>query len=159
MMGGTMSRRRIAFVTIGSVAVTLIAAAQFATAESRPIKEIMGENFAGLQTILSALIVSNYAAVPGPAEAIREHASELTQMVPDNAKDQRDQFLAYAYSLQKHAEDLKSISQTLLEHQEQAKGAKSPVKSQLQEALAAHYGGAVTMCVSCHNRFRPQAPQ
>jgi len=35
--------------------------------------------------------------------------------------------------------------------------AKEPkARDELREAAAAHYGGMVTMCVACHNRFRAQ---
>jgi cytochrome c556 len=150
-----MIHRRLVWALAGSLAATGLVASQFATAEARTIKEMMGENFSGLQVILTALITSDYAAVPERAEIIREHAAQLTHNPPATAKDDREQFLAYAYNLQKHAEDMKSISQTLLTQGGQAKAAGDTTTSTLQEALAAHYGGMVTMCVACHNRFQP----
>jgi len=146
-----MSCRRIALVIILGV----VAAAQPALAESRSIREVMAGNFEGLQLILVSLISSDYAEVPERAQAIRQHAEELMQMVPKHAKSERVQFLTYAYNLQKHADDIKSITETLLELQQKGE-AKLPGAVQLQEAVAAHYGGVVTMCVACHNRFRPQ---
>jgi hypothetical protein len=29
------------------------------------------------------------------------------------------------------------------------------IADELRAAAAAHYGGMVTMCVACHNQFRP----
>jgi cytochrome c556 len=154
-MGGTMSCRRIALITILSTFAGVIATAQPAVAETRVIKQVMAENFDGLQRILLSLIAADYAGVPELAGAIHEHAEEIMQMVPKDARDERVQFLTYAYNLQKHADDIKSISETLIELQQKGE-AKVPGAIQLQEAIAAHYGGVVTMCVACHNRFRPR---
>ena len=120
------------------------------------MKEMMGDNFAGLQTLLIALVTSNYETVPAHADRIGEHAVHLTRMVPDNAKADRDQFLAYAYSLQAHAADVKSIVEVLIERDKTLTDAEELATDQLREALAAHYGGMVTTCVACHNRFRPR---
>ena len=154
-----MIHRPFVLALAGSLAAVGIFASQFAIAETRTIKEAMGENFAGLQVILTALIMSDYAAVPERAESIRVHASQLTHKLPATAKDDRAQFLAFAYNLQMHAEDMKSITQTLLERRGQAKAEKDTTTSTLQEALAAHYGGMVTMCVACHNRFQPHVTE
>jgi hypothetical protein len=109
-----------------------------------------------MQTILIALISSNYESVPAQVDLIREHAAHLTRMVPDNAKANRDQFLTYAYNLQGHAVDVKSIVELLIERDKTRVAADELATDELREALAAHYGGMVTMCVACHNRFRPQ---
>jgi hypothetical protein len=87
-------------------------------------------------------------------KVIRDHATALTKMVPANAEADRDLFLSYAYNLRTHADDLEKISQALIEHD---KGKDHLVTDSLREAAAAHYGGMVTMCVACHNRFRPNA--
>lgn len=138
--------------TAGAVALALAATG----AEKPAIKELMGENFAGLHTILVALVTSNYANVPGQAETIREHAVQLRGMIPDTAKNEREQFLTYASSLQSHAEDLASIARILMEHDQERKPGEELANDHLREALAAHYGGMVTTCVACHNRYRPQ---
>jgi cytochrome c553 len=64
--------------------------------------------------------------------------------------------LSYAYNLRTHADDLETISRALMEHD---KGKEQLAMDSLREAAAAHYGGMVTMCVSCHNRFRPNVVQ
>ncbi len=149
-----MKRARIAVLVLGGIAATTLGASGLGVAKPATIKEMMGENFAGLQTILVALVTSNYETVPVYADLIREHAVELTRTVPDNAKANRDQFLAYAYNLQGHAADVKSIVEVLIERDKTLTDAEELATDQLREALAAHYGGMVTTCVACHNRFR-----
>jgi cytochrome c556 len=151
-----MKRAGIAAATLGLVVAGLGGTAAVAGAKEQTLKQRMGENFAGLQQILVSLITSNYSAVPAQVKIIREHAGALTQMVPANAQADRDRFLSYAYELRTHADDLDSIVQALMEHD---KGKKQLATDSLREAAAAHYGGMVTMCVACHNRFRPNAPR
>ncbi len=147
-----MTQIRISRTAAACIAAIAFAAPQLALAE-KPIKQIMGENFGGLQVILYSLIKGDYRAVPGQVDVIAEHAEELTHIVPDGVSgDRRDQFLAYASNMGAHATDLKTISQSLMERDE-ARG--EAATDELREALAGHYGGMVTMCVSCHNRFRP----
>jgi len=147
-----MSRIRIAAAVAGAVLVVVVGASAETAEKPGDLKQMMGENFAGLQTILYALISANYAAVPDQVEVISQHATALTQMVPANAKARRTQFLTYAMNLGAHAEDLKQISRALMEHDAQR---ATPGPDYLREALAAHYGGMVSMCVACHNQFRP----
>jgi cytochrome c556 len=151
-----MKRVRIAAALAGvAVAVAgLGGAAAVAAPKEQSLKGLMGENFAGLQQILVALITSNYAGVAAPVKVIHEHATALTQMVPASAESDRNRFLSYAYELRTHADDLATIAQTLVEHD---KGKQQLATDSLREAAAAHYGGMVTMCVACHNRFRPTA--
>ena len=151
-----MKRARIAALVLGGIAATTLGASGLGVAKQATIKEMMGENFAGLQTILIALVTGNYETVPAHADLIREHAVHLTRTVPDSAKANRDQFLTYAYNLQTHAADVKSIVEMLIERDKTRASADELVTDQLREALAAHYGGMVTMCVACHNRFRPR---
>jgi hypothetical protein len=141
---------------IGTLAVllatgVLLGAPRVAGAE-KPIKQLMGENFGGLQTILYGLISANYGAVPAQADVIRDHASELSDMIPESAQGERETFLAYAHNLGAHAKDIKTIALELSKR-DQARHESST--DYLREALASHYGGMVTMCVACHNRFRP----
>jgi hypothetical protein len=148
-----MKRARIAAAAF-SLFVAGLGAASLAGAKEQTLKELMGENFAGLQQILISLITSNYSGVPAQVKLIHEHATALTKMVPANAQADRDRFLSYAYELRTHADDLDAISRALMEHD---KGKELLASDSLREAAAAHYGGMVTMCVACHNRFRPTA--
>ena len=146
-------RRNAAIVAVLAVVIAAVGVGlRTAHAADPKLKALMGENFAGLQRILVALIQSKYADIPDQVKLIHDHATMLTQMVPDSAKTERDQFLAYAYNLRAHADDLSSISKALTEHDA---GKQQLPTDQLREAAAAHYGGMVTMCVACHNRFRP----
>ena len=111
-----MTRARITAGLAGCVVLALMGASTFALAKEKPIKQLMGENFVGLQTILVSLITSNYAAVPTHADAIHEHAVELTHMAPKGSATDRQQFLSYAYNLDAHARDMKSIVELLIQH-------------------------------------------
>jgi cytochrome c553 len=146
--------RELALVGGFVAAAALWAVAPPVVAQGQPqaLKQLMGENFAGLQTILISLVTANYAAVPDQVALIEEHADRLTQMIPESAKDDRGRFLSYAYNLRTNAQDLGSIVKILMEHD---RGKQQLATDELREAAAAHYGGMVTMCVSCHNRFRP----
>jgi cytochrome c556 len=150
-----MNRVRTA-AAIGSLAVAMTAWAvspAVAQDQSQDLKKLMGENFAGLQTILVSLITADYKAVPAQVKLIENHAEKLTDLVPDGLTDkQRARFFSYAYNLRTHTQDLDSIVQVLIEHD---KGKKQLATDELREAAAGHYGGMVTMCVACHNRFRP----
>lgn len=115
-----MSGRRLGLALLATVGLAI--AAGPVAGEKSAIKGLMGENFAGLHTILVSLITANYANVPAQATIIHDHADDLTSMMPDSAKGSRDQFLAYAYSLKSHAKDLKSIAELLIEHDKQGSG-------------------------------------
>ena len=136
-------------VLLATAGVVLPAGAQ---SGSQDLKTLMGENFAGLQAILVALITANYASLPDQVKLIEDHADQLTEMVPAEAEKDRVRYLSYAYNLRTHANDLDSIVKVLMEHD---KGKQQLGTDELREAAAAHYGGMVTMCVACHNRFRP----
>jgi cytochrome c556 len=148
-----MKRARVAAAAFGLVVAGVGGAAGLAGAEEQTLKQRMGQNFAGLQQILVALINSNYSSVPAQVKVIHDHATALTQAVPANAKADRDRFLSYAYELRTHADDLGAIVGALMEHD---KGKQQLATDSLREAAAAHYGGMVTMCVACHNQFRPK---
>jgi cytochrome c556 len=147
----TMLRVRNGMLALCASAALVLAAPQIAAAEA-DIKTLMGDNFGGLQTILFGLISANYGAVPDQADIIRDHAEQLSGMIPASAAQEKTQFLAYANNLAAHATDMKTIAQELMKHDAE-RGISST--DYLREALASHYGGMVTMCVACHNRYRP----
>lgn len=147
-----MKRARTAAAVVGGILAALWGAASLAGAEEQSLKQLMGQNFAGVQTILVALVNSNYSAVPSQVKLIEEHATQLTRMAPQIAEADRARFLTYAYNLQGNAADLGSIVQVLIEHDQ---GKKQLAADELRVAAAAHFGGMVTMCVACHNQFRP----
>lgn len=147
-----MKRARIAVVGLGALLAATWAAGPVA-AKDQTLREMMGENFAGLQVILNSLITANYATIPPQVKRIEEHAEALTHNVPKSAAGDRDRFMTYAYNLRTHTKDLGAIIQALIEHDQ---GKEQLATDELREAAAAHYGGMVTLCVSCHNRFRPK---
>ena len=151
-----MKRAGIAAAVVTGVLAALWGATLPAGAEEQQnLKQLMAENFAGLQTILVALIRSDYATVPAQVKVIEDHATQLTQKVPPQiAQADRDRFLSYAYNLRVNAADLGGIVQLLIEHD---KGKQLLAADELRAAAAAHYGQMVTMCVACHNQFRPNA--
>ena len=141
---------------VAAVVMTGSLAAGLGTASEPTIKQLMGENFAGLQTILSSLITSDYANIPAQADVIAGHAARLTETVPKSAEGERDRFLAMAFALKINAESLKSISELLMQHdrEQHAKAGNVLDVDALRESLAGHYAGMVVTCVSCHNQFR-----
>jgi hypothetical protein len=156
---GFMKRRRIAAVVLGSIAAVALVASGSGASEETPLKRIMGENFAGLQVILKALITSNYGDAISSLDIIHDHAVELTKEVPDSAKGDRDHYLADAYLLQTHAADLKGILELLIEHDKATTSRTGLSADQLRDAAAAHYGGMVITCVNCHNRLGERGSQ
>jgi hypothetical protein len=149
-----MKRARIAATAFAGVLAALWGATLPAGAKEQDLKQLMAENFAGLQVILVALINSNYAAVPAQVRVIEEHATQLAKTVPQAAQADRDRFLSYAYNLRGNAASLGAIVRALMEHDA---GKELLAADELRAAAASHYGGMVTMCVACHNQFRPQA--
>ena len=148
-----MIRARMTVGLAGCIALAVMGSSTLALAGQTPIKKLMGDNFAGLQRILISLITANYAAVPEEANAIHEHAAQLAGMAPEGPNADRQAFLSYAYNLEVHARDIKSIVELLIQHDKERE--KTALETDhLRGALAAHYGGMVTMCVACHNRFR-----
>jgi hypothetical protein len=147
-------------IAAAGVAALLVGTSQLAVAQTpaapASAKQLMGANFGVLQTILYALIKGDYRAIPGQVDVIASHEEQLKKMAGDYTDTGLEQFLAYAANMGAHARDLKSISETLMQHDAKR---PTPGYDHLREALAAHYGGMVQMCVSCHNRFRPEAAE
>lgn len=157
-----MKRTREALILTICVTVLSVGASSWvvvaAKAEESTITQMMGDNFAGMRNILVALITADYKAVPAQMTVLHEHAVELTEKVPKSAETDRERYLSYAYNLDGHVKSVKSISELLIKR-DQERGADQLETDYLREALASHYGGMVTMCVACHNRFRPGAAQ
>jgi len=139
-----------AVVMAGSLAAASVAAGE------QTIKQLMGDNFAGLQTILTSLITSDYTKIPAQADVIASHATQLTKAVPKSAEGSRDQFLALAFALKTNAESLKSISEILMQHDQEQPGKTASLLADdaLRASLAGHFAGVIVTCVSCHNQFR-----
>ena len=149
-----MRRKGVAIAVAGIITVAFAAVSNPTVSEERSIKDLMAENFEGMQHILVKLITSNYQTLPADLDVIREHADQLAHMVPANAKNNEDKFLAYAYNLKTHADYLKQMVEQLIEHDAERAKTGQLSADVLRDSAAAHYGGMVQMCVACHNRFR-----
>ena len=149
-----MRRIGMAGAIAGIVVAAIIAVSGSAVAKEKTIKELMAENFAGMQNILVGLVTSRYETLPASIEIIRDHADQLPDMLPDNAKDNKERFLAYAYDLKTHADYLKEMVELLIEHDAEQMKTGQLSTDVLRDSAAAHYSGMVQMCVTCHNRFR-----
>ncbi|MDH3212106.1 MAG: hypothetical protein OEM05_06445 [Myxococcales bacterium] len=149
-----MKRGRISTVLLGGMLAASWVAPSLAVAQERSLEQVMGENFEGLQDLLVGLIKSEYAAMPDQLGLLHEHADELTKAIREDTRGDRNLFLMYAYSLRGHSADLKSIVEVLIARDEANLRGETLSTDDLREAAAAHFGGMVTMCVACHNRFR-----
>jgi hypothetical protein len=149
-----MRRERMVKAIASIVVAALIAVPGSAFAEEKTVKDLMAENFAGMQNILVGLIMSRYETLPASIEMIRDHADQLPDMLPESAKDNKERFLAYAYDLKTHAEYLQQMVELLIEHDAERMKTGELTTDVLRDSAAAHYSGMVQMCVTCHNRFR-----
>ena len=86
-----MMRGQFAAVVLGVIATVSLGASGFAAAQETSVKQKMGENFAGMQIVLTGLMTSNYAAAPDQIAIIADHATYLMHSVPDSAKEYREQ--------------------------------------------------------------------
>ena len=151
-----MDRRTFAPLVAVVLALSLLPMGGRAEQGSGQIKQLMGDNFAGIQKILVALVTANYKDVPQYAEAIQQHASQLTRMVPASAEKDQQEFLALAYNLEGDSRNLKAVVEQLIAHDEKRSPDAPLGTDYLRDVAAAHFGGMVTMCVACHNRFHPR---
>jgi hypothetical protein len=138
----------------GIVVAAFFAVSGSAFAEEKTVKELMAENFAGMQNILVGLIMSRYETLPANIEIIRDHAEQLPDLLPESAKDNKERFFAYAYDLKTHADYLKEMIELLIERDTERSKTGQLSTDVLRDSAAAHYSGMVQMCVTCHNRFR-----
>jgi cytochrome c556 len=149
-----MNWRRVTEGLLATVAAGVIGTWGFAAAADEALEDSMQKALDGLQPILVGLVNSDHEAVLKDVGPILEHASRLTQAVPDSAKDDRDQYLSYAYNLQENSKILKSTIEALLKDDEAAAAQAGLRMDYLPVVAATHFGGIVNMCVACHSRFR-----
>ena len=142
-------------ITIG-LGGLLAVAAQLSSAEGadKDIKQLMGNNFGHVQTILVNLIRSDYRTLPHDVGVVAQHAEQLAIAVPASVGTKQELFLSMAYNLRSHANNLKLIVEKLGEHDRGAKPGGNLSIDYLRNSAAAHFGEMVTACVACHNQFR-----
>jgi hypothetical protein len=149
-----MNWRRVREGFLGIAAVGAIATAGAALAGDEALEESMDKALDDLQPLLVALINADYEAGLRNVEPILGHASRLNKMIPDNAKERQDEYLAYTYNLTQNAAILKSLLTVLVHEEKAAKGQAESKTEHFPVVAATHYGGIVNMCVACHNSFR-----
>lgn len=144
------------FAAVIGFAGLLGAALQLNSAQGRnmDIKQLMGNNFGYVQTILVKLIRSDYRDLPHDVGIIAHHAERLTIAVPASVGGKDDLFLSMAYNLRTHANHLMLIVKKLGEHDEGALPGGDLSIDYLRNSAAAHFGQMITACVACHNQFR-----
>lgn len=149
-------KRALKFTALAGIAAVLAIALQLDMAEGRNknIKQLMGNNFGYLQSILVNLIRSDYRGVPHDVEIIAKHAGEMAVAMPASMGGKEEKFLSMAYSLKTHANNLKLIVETLVEHDKGSRPGGALNVDYLRNSAAAHFGQMVTACVACHNQFR-----
>ena len=149
-----MNWRRVREGFLAIAAAGAIATAGAVLAGEEALKESMDKALDDLQPLLVALINADYEAGLGNIEPILEHASKLSEMIPDDAKDRRDEYLAYSYNLTKNAAVLKSLLTAIVHDEKASKSLAGSTAEFFPIVAATHYGGIVDMCVTCHHSFR-----
>lgn len=150
-----MKRAIMGIVFFGIVGISASGFIANADDKKGEFKDLMGSNFQLVQKILIDLIRSEYKTIPHDVAIIQDHAEKLTKINhPARAKDQKV-YLSMAYNLVVHARNLKTIAETLLQHEPTVE-AKTGIRiDYLRDTAAAHFGQMITTCVACHNLFRP----
>jgi cytochrome c556 len=149
-----MNWRRVSETLLAIVAVGAIGTSTFAATDKEVFKEAMRKALDGLRPMLIGLVKGDYESVLHEVEPIVEHASKLPEMIPDDAKEHQDDFLAYAYNLRENAKILKSLIETIVRNDKAASDRPEMRTDYLSVVAATHFGGMVNMCVACHSRFR-----
>jgi hypothetical protein len=151
-------RRSSRFVAVVAafalIAFGVVAGAGHAADSS--IKNLMGDNFQNIQTILYDLVTSKYEALPAKISVIHDHALQLSKKQPDTVKtdEQKKMFTTYAYQLESSTGNMLTVLDALIQHD---KTPSEPGKlniDYLRVVAARQFGEIVTSCVLCHNQFR-----
>jgi hypothetical protein len=146
-----MSWRRVREGLLGIVVAGVIAAPGLGIADDEARKESMRNALEGLQPLLIGLINGDHEAVLQDIEPILQHAAQVTETIPDSAKDRQDEFLTWASYLKSNAEILKSTIEMIVGKE---KAGEAGIPDFLPVVAAEHYGGIVNTCVACHTHFR-----
>lgn len=143
---------------IASILLLLVSAVWIpsAQAQEKPaeLKELMGPNFETMSDMLSHILIDeDYRAVLEDARRIRRHAQLIQGFNGSKEMPAGSYFQNYASFLEAHATGLSLVAETIERERLQAKRSEH-----LRPQAAMHFGQMITMCVSCHNRFRPRSP-
>jgi hypothetical protein len=128
-----------------------LATAGTAFASDDELEASMEEALDNLQPLLVALINADYEKALNHSEPILRHGTRLDELIPDEAKDRKVEYHAYAYNLMKNASILKTFLAVLVSEEKVKTGSKT---EHFPIVATTHYGGVVNACVSCHTSFR-----
>lgn len=124
-------------------------------ADPSEVKQMMGENFQIVQTVLIGLLRAQYDGLPAKLEVIREHANQLSRNMPASVgEEQRRTFSSYAFNLEYESANLITVLKELIARDQQRPDPNKLNIDYLRAVAASHFGDMVTTCVLCHNQFR-----
>lgn len=146
-------------VSASILLLLLVATAPAITAaqgqDEPPLRQVMAPNFERMRDMLYHILVDeDYAVVLEDTEHIVEHARFIRARDPVKGMPENSYFQNYATFLEAHATSLGNVAKALLDEDVDPAHRQTHLRPQ----AAMHFGQIVTMCVSCHNRFRPVAP-
>ena len=120
------------------------------------LKQLMGPNFQKMSDMLQHILVDeDYAMVSKDAELIIRHARMIRNADPSKQMPNPSYFQNYANFLEAHATSLQNVADAIqLETRTHAERSEY-----LRPQAAMHFGQLVTMCVSCHNKYRQRSPR
>jgi len=144
-------------LTTVMLCVAIIAAAGVLSAQGQQkagLRRVMGPNFENMNDMLLHILVDeDYGTVSEDAKRIVKHAQLIRRVGPSKDMPDVSYFKNYANFLEAHAMSLGIVADTI-QREENAKAERSV---HLRPQAAMHYGQIVTMCVSCHNRYRQRS--
>jgi cytochrome c556 len=149
-----MNWRRLSESFLGIAVAGAIVTSGVTAKGDEAFKEAMRKARDSLQPMLVDLVNGDYEAVVNDVGPIIEHAARLPEMIPDSAKPNEGDFLAYSHNLQENAKILKSLLETVVRGEDEAAKQAGLKTEYLSVVAATHFGGMVNMCVACHSRFR-----
>ncbi len=145
-------------LTTAMLCAAIIAAAGVLSAQGQEkagLRQVMGPNFQNMNDMLVHILVDeNYGAVSEDAKRIVKHAQLIRKVGPSKDMPDVSYFKNFANFLEAHATSLGIVADTI---QMEAR-AKAERSVHLRPQAAMHFGQIVTMCVSCHNRYRQRSP-
>ena len=145
-------------LTTAMLCVAIIAAAGVLSAQGQEkagLRQVMGPNFENMNDMLLHILVDeDYGTVSEDAKRIVKHAQLIRKVGPSKDMPDVSYFKNYANFLEAHSTGLGIVAETI--QAEERLGAER--SAYLRPEAAMHFGQIVTMCVSCHNRYRQRSP-
>lgn len=149
-----MNWRRLSESLLGIVVAGTIVTSGVTAKGDEAFKQAMRKARDSLTPMLVDLVNGDYESVVKDVDPILEHSARLPEMIPDQAKGNESDFLAYSHNLQENAKILKSLLEAVVRGEDEAAKQAGLKTEYLSVVAATHFGGMVNMCVACHSRFR-----